>query len=186
MTAISIAVALNPSVVAQLTEGPTLVYYGEYQKVNLFLSNLGKFTANLLRDRGFKAQPLEPTTENFNPKSLSTPLPHKTVATRAGLGWVGKSALLITKSFGSAIRLTSVLTDIPLPVAQPYNQSHCDDCSICVENCPAHAPLGPNWEINSPLEKYFNAFSCQESAKKLSQSIGIDATICGICIASCP
>jgi len=39
-------------------------------------------------------------------------MPQKTIATRAGLGWIGKTALLITPQFGSAIRLNSVLTDM--------------------------------------------------------------------------
>jgi epoxyqueuosine reductase QueG len=57
---------------------------------------------------------------------FASDLPHKTVATRAGLGWVGKSALLISDRFGAALRLTSVLTDAPLPVAKGVNVSNCD------------------------------------------------------------
>jgi len=184
--AISIAVALNPSIIAKILQGPTLEYYEEYQKANLFLSYLGKLTANILQDWGYNAIALEPTTENFNPDTLSTPLPHKTIATRAGLGWIGKSALLITQAYGSAIRFTSVLTNVLLEVSTPENQTHCGECTICVDNCPGHAPSGKNWEMNLPREIYFNAFSCQQTAQRLSHSIGIDATICGICIASCP
>ena len=184
--AISIAVSLNPSIIVQINKGPTLDYFIEYKKVNLFLSYLGKFTAELLISHGYKAQPLEPTTENFNLDTLSTPLPHKTAATRAGLGWIGKSALLTTKQYGSAIRLTSVLTDCPLPAAKPINQSKCGDCRLCVESCPGHAPLGNNWDINHPRESFFNAFTCRETAIKLSQPVGIEGTVCGICIVSCP
>ena len=184
--AISIAVSLNPSIIVQINKGPTLDYFIEYKKVNLFLSYLGKFTAELLISHGYKAQPLEPTTENFNLNTLSTPLRHKTVATRAGLGWIGKSALLTTKQYGSAIRLTSVLTDCPLPAAKPINQSKCGDCRLCVESCPGHAPLGNNWDINHPRESFFNAFTCRETAIKLSQPVGIEGTVCGICIVSCP
>jgi len=184
--AISIAVSLNPSIIVQINKGPTLDYFIEYKKVNLFLSYLGKFTAELLISHGYKAQPLEPTTENFNLNTLSTPLPHKTVATRAGLGWIGKSALLTTKQYGSAIRLTSVLTYFSLPTSTPINHSQCGECSICVDNCPVHAPSGNNWKINYPRENFFNAFTCRETAIKLSKSIGIDGTICGICIVYCP
>lgn len=184
--AVSIALALNPLIIAQIQEGPTPAYYEEYQRANLFLSHLGKFTADLLREHGYRAQDLEPTTENFDQKTLSTTLPHKTVATRAGLGWIGKSALLITNQYGSAIRLTSVLTDYPLPTAEPIHQSLCGDCKLCVERCPSHAPLGNNWDIHYPRENFFNAFSCHQTALNLSQSAGIDSTICGICIVSCP
>ena len=46
-----------------------------------------------------------------------TALPHKTIATRAGIGWIGKSALLVTAKYGSAIRLSSILTDTPIETA---------------------------------------------------------------------
>ncbi|MDD3714998.1 MAG: epoxyqueuosine reductase, partial [Atribacterota bacterium] len=102
--AISIAVALNPAIIAKINNGPTADYFEEYKKTNLFLSDLGKFTAKLLFNLGYKSFPLEPTTESFDRKTLTTFLPHKTIATRAGLGWIGKSALLTTKHYGSAIR----------------------------------------------------------------------------------
>ena len=184
--AISISIALNPAIIAKINQGPTADYFEEYKKVNLFLSDLGKFAALILVNLGFKAFPIEPTTEHFDLNTLSTFLPHKTIATRAGLGWIGKSALLTTKQYGSAIRLTSVLTDCPLPAAKPINQSKCGDCRLCVESCPGHAPLGNNWDINHPRESFFNAFTCRETAIKLSQPVGIEGTVCGICIVSCP
>ncbi|NLJ48960.1 MAG: epoxyqueuosine reductase [Candidatus Atribacteria bacterium] len=184
--AISIAVALNPAIMAKIHQGPTADYFEEYKRVNLFLSDLGKFAAKILVNLGFKTFPIEPTTEHFDLNTLSTFLPHKTIATRAGLGWIGKSALLTTKQYGSALRLTSVLTDCPLPTVKPINQSQCGDCRLCVESCPGHAPLGNNWDINLPRESFFNAFTCRETAIKLSQPVGIEGTVCGICIVSCP
>jgi epoxyqueuosine reductase len=184
--AISIAVALNPAIIAKINNGPTADYFEEYKKTNLFLSDLGKFTAKLLFNLGYKSFPLEPTTESFDRKTLTTFLPHKTIATRAGLGWIGKSALLTTKQYGSAIRLTSVLTDCPLPTAEPNNKSQCGDCMVCVDSCPGHAPLGNNWDINHPRENFFNAFTCLETIIKLSKPVGIEGAVCGICIASCP
>ena len=57
--------------------------------------------------------------------NLGAELPHKTVATRAGIGWIGKCALLVTEKYGSAIRLTTVLTDMDLETDQPINGSKC-------------------------------------------------------------
>ena len=36
---------------------------------------------------------------------------YKMLATLAGIGWIGKNALLVTKEQGSAVRFTAVLTD---------------------------------------------------------------------------
>lgn len=66
------------------------------------------------------------------------PLPkwhcHFGIATRAELGWIGKNCLLVTEKFGSAIRLSSLLTQVPLCYEEPVNRSHCGACRICVNN----------------------------------------------------
>ena len=58
-----------------------------------------------------------------------TPLPHKTVAARAGLGWIGKNCLLVTERCGSAVQLSSFLTNAPMPAEKPVNESKCGKCT---------------------------------------------------------
>jgi epoxyqueuosine reductase QueG len=50
-------------------------------------------------------------------------LPHKTAATRTGLGWIGRHCLLITRKFGSWIRLGTVFTDMALSSGKPIERS---------------------------------------------------------------
>lgn len=52
-----------------------------------------------------------------------TRLAHKTVATRAGLGWIGKNCLLVTEKYGCAVRLSSLLTNALLPADLAINES---------------------------------------------------------------
>ena len=47
---------------------------------------------------------------------------HFGIATRAELGWIGKNCLLVTEKFGSAIRLSSLLTQVPLCCEEPVNR----------------------------------------------------------------
>ena len=68
-------------------------------------------------------------------------VPHKSVAALAGFGWIAKNSLLITPQFGSAQRLTSVLTDMPLKTTPSSYFCQCGDCAICVDACPAGAPF---------------------------------------------
>ena len=84
--------------------------------MNDLLGSLVRRGAELLEDRGHKAKPFAATKQAIDWNALTTRLPHKTVATRAGFGWIGKCALLVTKPFGSALRIATVLTDAPLPV----------------------------------------------------------------------
>ncbi|MFC1508325.1 4Fe-4S double cluster binding domain-containing protein [Candidatus Omnitrophota bacterium] len=185
-SAISIAAALDTDIVSEIIEGPTKRYHEEYVRINGFLTGLCERTVEYLGHHGVEAVAIAPTIKKVDYKSLQTPLPHKTVATRAGLGWIGKSALLITKQYGPAVRLASVLCDIEFETADPINESHCGECTECVDRCPATAIKGNNWEAGSEREMIYNARQCYTMAKKLSGVIGVTSTICGICIAACP
>jgi epoxyqueuosine reductase QueG len=184
--AISMGVALDSAVLREIADGPTQAYLAEYNRANKLLAELCEQAADMLRDVGKRADAVRPTTEHFDPVRLSTRLQHKTVATRAGLGWIGKSALLITKEYGPAVRLGSVLTDAPLATGVPVNDSHCGACRNCVDRCPARAIVGDNWELGAPRESIYRAPTCRAMARKLSDREGIEATICGICINACP
>lgn len=185
---ISIAVALDASIISEISEGPTERYYREYVRVNEFLAQLCAGTVERLRNAGYEARAINPTMRIEGPamKTLSTPLPHKTVATRAGLGWIGKSALLITREYGPAVRLATVLTDAPIEPGNPIDDSRCGDCVKCVERCPAEAIVGDNWHKGSERQSIYDAHACCAMARSLAGPKGIPATICGICIDACP
>jgi epoxyqueuosine reductase len=183
---ISIGVALSPEIVTGIADGPTRAYAAEYERVNALLSRLAEDAAALLRRRGFRAAAGKVTVDKLDMQTLATPLPHKTVATRAGLGWVGKCALLVTTRYGSALRYNTVLTDAPLPVGTPVEASRCGKCTACVEACPAGAPSGRHWQIDQRRDGFFDAFACCKTAQRLAGKAGIRHTVCGICIAVCP
>jgi epoxyqueuosine reductase QueG len=184
--AISIAVALSPEIVSQITKGPTQEYFREYQRANALLSKLSHRAARLIAEQGFAANVIEPTMEHFDAVKLRAGLSHKIAATRSGLGWIGKNALVITRAFGSAIRLTTVLTNAPLETGHPLDASQCGSCNACVEICPAKAPSGTNWSLGLYRDEFFDAYACCRKATEFCEKEGIDSTICGICIEACP
>lgn len=184
---ISIAVALNPHIIANIQNGPTNQYYLEYKRVNDLLDKLGYSAVAFLNENGCKSISLAVTNIGIDSETLSTILPHKTTAFRAGLGWIGKCALLVTKTYGSAIRITTVLTDARLPTDNPVDTPLCGKCFSCVESCPVHAPSGKNWQPGMHRDDFYNAFACQENALEMARkNVGIRLTLCGICIAVCP
>lgn len=183
---LSIAVALDPAIIAGIATGPTPAYHGEYQRANALLAALSEAAMAQLRAAGYRASAQAPTVGTADLDHLRMPLPHKTVATRAGLGWIGKCALLVTPRYGSAVRLTSVLTDAPLPCATPIDESRCGACRVCVEACPAHAPTGETWHAGLPREAIFDAGACRPVAEARAMAAGVDEVICGICISVCP
>ncbi len=184
--AVSIGVALNPTIAREISEGPTRPYYAEYQRVNDLLAKLCERAAHILTEAGYRAEAVRATTEKFDPATLSTRTQHKSIATRAGLGWIGKSALLITKEYGPAVRFGSVLTNAEFVTGESIDASHCGDCRKCVDRCPAGAIIGHNWSVGDPREAIYDAFACRDMATKLSGNQGIVSTICGICINACP
>jgi epoxyqueuosine reductase len=183
---ISIGVALDPEIIKEISNGPTPAYYKEYLRVNDLLDMLGQSAVEFLKRNGNDARNLS-TTYGDNPATLATPLPHKTVATRAGLGWIGKCALLVTREFGSALRITTVLTDAGVTPGQPVNASMCGECIACVEICPGHAPSGKNWQPELSRDSFFNAFACRSTARELCmKKVGVRESVCGRCVAACP
>jgi epoxyqueuosine reductase len=183
---ISIAVALDPRIISGIMVGPTIAYQAEYKITNALLEYLGLQAAHILKKNGYKAIVRLPTFEE-DQSTLTAKLPHKTVATRAGLGWIGKSALLITKEYGPAVRLVTVLTDAPVITGKPINESQCGRCQDCVVACPAKAHTGKNWQKGMAREDLYDAFKCRKTARSLSQeALGEQISICGICIAACP
>jgi epoxyqueuosine reductase len=182
---VSIAVALDPRIIGRIVQGPTLEYEAEYRRVNTKLGQLAEAGAAFLTAAGYRAQALVPTTEQL-PPGLAFPLPHKTVATRAGLGWIGKTGLLVTHEYGSAVRLATILTDAPLRPAKPIDRSRCGDCALCVEACPAGAASGSPWHKGMAREELLDAQKCLRSIRKRMPGVGLTHTVCGICVAVCP
>lgn len=180
------AMPLDPMITASLVDGPSPAYAAEYERLNEQLQVAGDCCATWLAARGHQAISQGVTVGALDRKTLSVVLPHKTIATRAGLGWIGKCALLVTEAYGSAIRLNTVLTDAPLVTGTSIDHSRCGDCIACREACPGAAPTGENWNAGMPRKVLFDAFACFYAAKAQAEPQGIRHTICGRCIAACP
>lgn len=102
----------------------------------------------------------------------------KDAAALAGMGPIGKNNLLITKSYGSQVRLRALATEAPLLVGNPIKESkYCNDCDICVEACPANAFSEGKYNKDACLTY------CQVNLKNLSDKTTI---WCNICIECCP
>jgi epoxyqueuosine reductase len=191
---ISIGKKLDDRIIDKLITGPTLEYYNHYNKVNRELTDLTAKIHDALLLKKINSLPIVPTisigSKQYNKflKSLSYDISHKMVATRAGLGWIGKTDLLISKEFGPRLRLVTILLDQdPGCNEKPFEYSNCGDCNICVLKCPAKAANGLLWDINTQRDIFFNAFKCREKCGELAKQIlGVDERICGLCVNVCP
>lgn len=184
---ISVAVKYPKEIIRGIAKLPTTDYQKWYGKLNELLDYLVTLGADWLKEKGYQAIARSRTQVGKYKDDCKTLLPHKTVATRAGLGWIGKSALLVTEEYGSMVRISSILTDAPLTVADPVNKSRCGGCMVCRDACPAGAIYGRLWEPSLWRDELFDFQKCRTAMQERAiEGIGEKDDICGKCIEVCP
>ena len=98
--------------------------------------------ANFLQQSGFKATPQAANfvyrkgTENWL-LDMHPPISHRYLAARSGIGHLGYSGNIITKEYGSAIVLATVVTDSELIQTDSLSEeeNYCDECKLCLSVC---------------------------------------------------
>lgn len=95
---------------------------------------------------------------------------------------------MVTEKYGSAIRLSSILTDAPVDCDHPIQESRCKGCKKCVEACPAHALSGTSWNVDVDREAILNREICRDKQVEITRkNTGREAEfLCGKCFAVCP
>lgn len=183
----AVAVPIPQEIALSLQTAPTREYYDLYHTLNSRLNRIVCAGETFLTEAGYRAYAQTTDRVQYDRSVMRSALPHKTVATRAGLGWIGRSCLLVTETFGSAVRISSLLTDAPLDCAEPIVESRCGKCRACVDNCPAQALSGALWSVGMDRDVLLDWRACREKQKELMlANTGIDTDLCGRCFAVCP
>lgn len=182
--AVSFAIPMDLHIMAGIQKGPNQAYADEYARVNRLINELSVALERAVRSRGFQSKALA-ASKRTDTVHIKGDFPHKTAATRAGLGWIGRNCQLITRDFGPWIRLGTVFTDMELSCGPPKERSFCGKCTNCVEACPANALKGHAWHPGVPREEILDFKACDEWKKKhyFQYHKGHN---CGICSAVCP
>lgn len=184
-TGVSVAVLLPGDIVTELRNAPTAEYYDLYYALNKKLDEIVTAGEEFLRDHGFEAYAQTTGRVEVSADNRSR-LPHKTVATRAGLGWIGKNNLLVTPQYGSAVRISSLLTNASLECGEAVNESRCKACSLCVKSCPAQALHGTLWKAGMEREQLVDVEKCyKKQIQIMYEKTGIETDLCGKCFAVC-
>jgi len=185
--AIVMGMVLHDSIVDLLpdrdTAGAILYRHCTYDVVNLALDQIALKLANALRREGFEAFPV-PASKRTDDEHICGPFSQKLAAHLAGLGWIGKSCLLVTPDHGPRVRWVTVLTDAPLePTGTPI-ESRCGKCTECVDICPVSAFTGRPFREDEPREARFDASACEQYFAKVEKEKGV--AVCGLCLYVCP
>ncbi|MCU0822258.1 MAG: epoxyqueuosine reductase [Spirochaetes bacterium] len=191
--AVVIGEKLDDKVIDGIINGPTIEYFTHYNKVNNDLNGVVLKISDFLKSKGIESLHVFPTIEdseidNKLRKTLRYKYSHKMAATRSGIGWIGKTNLLVSEKFGPRFRMASVLTNYQFEnPGIPITESRCGNCSICVESCPAQAANGKIWNTEIDRDEFYNAVKCRDMCRKLSfKNIRRAVSLCGRCVAVCP
>ena len=117
----------------------------------------------------------------------SAPVLERSLAQQAGLGWIGKNTMLISKQKGSFFFISELFVDIPLAYDTPFKTDHCGTCTRCIEACPTDAIL-PGKTLNA--KQCISYFTIELKDENLSAHVNKkwDDWIfgCDICQDVCP
>jgi epoxyqueuosine reductase QueG len=184
--AVSIAVRLADGVIDTIVNSPTPIYQQHYLKVNALLDDIALRVSQFLQNAGHKALPI-PASQLLDKTEWYSYLSHKAVAIAAGIGWQGKSLLVVSREYGPRIRLVTVLTDAALKPDRPI-KNRCAKCTSCTEACPAQAIKNVNTKIH--YADRYEALYFDKCVAKVSREHTrlpfIESPICGVCIRACP
>jgi epoxyqueuosine reductase len=133
---------------------------------------------------GFSARIIMPDKRVAHNSSLywMGEVSHKAAAKTAGLGWIGKSTLLVTPELGPRVCLATVLTDMPLPTGRPM-RNRCGSCKMCVLSCPLRVLKGPTF-ADHPTD-VADAINVKECGALVNRTWA-NGSLCYECMLACP
>jgi epoxyqueuosine reductase QueG len=130
----------------------------------LFIASITLKGMTLLSSQGHRV--------GFSPPQM------KLAAYEAGIGVYGRSGLILHPVLGNRIRIGAILTDAVLePDGRLENFDPCEDCSRCIDMCPAKA--------YDPSKSYPHSWSREKCMAK-RQQIADRGLYCHNCFAVCP
>ncbi|MBC8412546.1 epoxyqueuosine reductase [bacterium] len=183
--AISLALPLDKQAVNAMNGEPTPAYATDCREINRRLNTMTEEIVQHIKSLGYRAEAVaasEKLVEGGTEGSVS----HKAIAIMAGLGWQGKSLLVVTSKYGPRVRLSSVLTDMPLVFDSPV-KNRCANCTKCTEVCPVGAIRNINTDFHySSRDEAIDLNKCHSNTLKYMTVPGIEYTFCGQCIPVCP
>ncbi|APC39913.1 epoxyqueuosine reductase [Clostridium estertheticum] len=168
--AILIGIVLSEGYIFRLSKG-NIADHSEFGGKEHLVNELADWTADFIITKGYKAfAQSEKNLLNgfYDETTKTTPLPHKKIAILAGLGWIGKSNLLVTKQYGSALCMCTILTNAPLPIEnRSIIMPKCGECTVCKDICPTGAIHGSTWEPGMNRDSIVNVYHCNGCLKCL-------------------
>lgn len=115
----------------------------------------------------------------------ATPILERAIAARSGIGFLAKSAGIISPNLGPYLFLSELLTPLELPPDSPSPGS-CGTCTACIDACPTDALVAP-FELDARRCLSYTTIELRGSIPlDLRQPQGDWVFGCDICLEVCP
>jgi len=157
---------------------------------------LGRDYHKLMRKRQAKlaekvehaAQQLTPANQQYQYRAFvdSAPVLERALAEKAGLGWIGKNTMLMSREAGSYFFLGEIYTNLPLPIDSPDDKNNCGNCTACLDACPTNAFVSPYVLDAKKCISYLTIELKGSIPEELRPGIGNRIFGCDECQAVCP
>jgi len=132
--------------------------------------------ANYIRRLGYEA-------EATNMNNYLTLMPE--IALACGIGEVSRMGIVLNPFLGANFKVAAVLTDLELEVDGYVDfglQDYCASCTICAEQCPAHAITRGRQTLHNGYYTWkLNARACNDF-----DVLNKEGCVCGRCTKVCP
>ncbi len=142
---------------------------------NLMLRRLKKLCRILREEYGAAQKPYVDTG----------PLLEKPIAEAAGLGWQGKSTILVEPGRGTWSFLGNIVTTLELPAGGP-GKDRCGTCTRCIDVCPTRAITAPYRLDASRCISYLTIEHDGPVPLEFREAIGDRLYGCDECLDVCP
>jgi epoxyqueuosine reductase len=114
------------------------------------------------------------------------PVPERELAFQAGLGWIGRNAMLIHPKHGSFHFIAVILTNLDMCVDKPFPHDRCGSCKRCIEACPTGAITQERMVDSRLCLSYLTIEYAGEIADALRRKMGDRIFGCDECQDVCP
>jgi epoxyqueuosine reductase len=115
----------------------------------------------------------------------SRPVLERALARRAGLGWIGKNAALVSPEFGPWMLLGVVVVDAEMAPDNPM-ESRCGECTRCLDACPGRALVSPGVVDARRCVSYLTVEHRGEIPADFRPAVGDRIFGCDECLRACP
>lgn len=180
---VNIPVGLDIDLAGFFKKYPSAIVFGaQYGKISdrasgdetaVFLEKVVYDVMGYLEEMHYQFLVIHPEDE-YDPDKRMGLLSLKILAKQAGIGWQGRSLLVVSPEYGPLHRLIAVLTNMPLNFDTPI-QNKCGDCRICIEKCPKKSLI---------FSKFDDHPNTREEVLDIQTCLGDLG--CMVCIINCP